>query len=338
MATIFYDGFDYYAVTDIAKVWTSQTGGACALGPAFARNPSGQGCQLSGTANLIRSFAANYTQGVIGFAFLMVSGSTVSRTIMMVLDGSTEQISVRTDASSRLLVTRQGTQVGTGTSSALTTGVWYYVELKFVIAPTTGGSVDLHLNGSSVSSGTGLNTRSTSVTQWNGVQLQAASGWTANFDDVYVLDTSAGTNTDYLGQVRVVALYPAAAGNSSSWTANGGSNYGCVSEAYEDGDGSFVQSATANQVDTYAMQDLPASSGSVFATQVVTVARQDSGTSRTIAPVVRISGTDYVGTTVSLSTSYQFLKQIYDTQPVGGSPAWDVSTVNGMEIGMKLIS
>lgn len=336
MAIIFRDGFDWYATADELKRWTATN--VATVGASFARAPYGQGCQLAAGGSLTKSLPANYTQGVLGFAFYFSTGSTASKILAVIQDGGVEQISVRTDASSRLIVTRNGTTIGTGTSSALSSTTWYYAELKFVIAPTTGGSFDLHLNGSSVSAGTGLNTRNTSVTQWNGIQLSSPSPLVTFIDDVYVLDTSTGTNTDYLGQVRILALYPSGAGNSSSWTANGGSNYGCVSEAYEDGDGSFVQSATANQVDTHVMQDLPISSGTVYSVGVITVARQDSGTSRTIAPVIRISGTDYVGTTVSLSTSYQFLDQVYDLQPVGGTPAWDVSTVNGMEIGYKLIS
>lgn len=337
MATIFMDGFDYYASADFPSRWTS---GTATLGATLARLPSGQGCTVNTSA--VKSFGVNYVQGVLGFAFKATSGSLASRTIAPIFDGGSEQISIRTNASSVLVVNRGSTLLGTGTT-VLSSATWYYIELKFSISASA-GTVLLHLNGVNealtyvTGTSTTQNTKSTANVQWNGIQMLATGGFTYNIDDVYVLDTSTGTNTDFLGPVRVVALLPAAAGNKAQWTANGGSNFGCVSEMFEDGDGSFNQSNTANQIDSFEMQDLPASSGSVYAVQQVTVARQDSGTARTLAPLFRIGGTDYPGTTVSLSTSYQFLAQIYDLQPVGGTPAWDVSTVNGAESGYKLIS
>lgn len=333
MACIFMDGFDYYATADIGKRWTSSS--AATIAPTAARAPSGQGMSV-GNGNASKSLGSNYVSGCFGFAVLFSSGTIATRGMAVVLDGATEQISVRTNASSVLTVTRNGTVLATGTT-VLSSGVWYYIELKFTINAST-GVVELHLNGATeIASTSSLNTRNTANTQWNGIQLNAGSGQTSFFDDVYVLDTSTGSNTTFLGPVRAVALYPSAPGNYAQWTPNGGTNEGCVSEMFEDGDTSFNQSSTASQIDSFAMQDLPTSSGSVFAVQHVNTARQDAGAARTMAPLARISGTDYVGTTVSLSTSYQILTQIYDQSPATSS-AWGLSEVNGMEAGYKLIS
>jgi hypothetical protein len=349
MACIFMDGFDYYqgsgATTllygDLGKRWTSNGGATLTVGPAYARTSGGQGVKGStggGAAALLKTFGANYTQGCIGMALYVPAGQgTASRQFFAVFDGATEQISVRTNASSVLIVTRNGTLLATG-STVVATGIWDYIELKFTIHASA-GVVELHLNGGTeIASTASLNTRNTANTQWNGVAIIAYSAQDYWADDVYVLDTSTGSNTTFLGPVQVVARSMVAAGNKSQWTPNGGTNMGCVSDLNEDGDNSFNMSATANQIDSFEVQDLPAATGSVLAVQPVIVARQDAGAARTIAPLLRIGGADYVGATQALSTSYQFLQQIYDLEPVGGTPAWSIADFNATEAGYKLIS
>lgn len=345
MATVFIDGFDYYVSGDIPKRWTNIADSANTLvGPGYSRPPGGQGLRANTSSNsatgaVYKTFGSNYVQGVLGFAFYSPGTSLASRVLAMIFDGTSEQISIRTDASSRLTVTRGGTVLGTGTTT-LNTLTWHYIELKFLINNST-GYYGLQLNGVTeiATSASNQNTRSTSNNYWNGVSLgHTTSNAPFQYDDVYVLDTSTGTNTDYLGAVRVAVVQPVSPGNYAQWTPNGGANVGAVSEPYQDGDGSFNQSSTANQIDTFAFSDLPASSGSVFALQHVLVARQDAGAARTIAALQRSSSTDYVGTTQSLSSSYQFLTEIKDQDPAAGPGSWTVSNVNAAEFGYKLIS
>jgi hypothetical protein len=144
MALIFCDGFDWYLTADIEKRWTTGIGQAT-ISPTNARSPSGQGVYVSGSNNapLSKSFGANYTTGCIGVAY---RGAGANKSgIIVVLDGTTEQISVRTNSSSVLTVTRNGTVLATG-STVLSAGVWYYIELKFTIH-NSAGVVELKLNG-----------------------------------------------------------------------------------------------------------------------------------------------------------------------------------------------
>jgi hypothetical protein len=347
VAFIYRDGFDWYTTADIAKRWTGLGSTTQpSVGPSFSRAPSGQGISVPGgnSGGCYKSFGTNYTQGLVGIAF---SGSGMANKILVtILDGTTEQISIRVNASNVLTVSRGATLLATGTT-VLSASTWYYIELKFSIHASA-GTVLMQVNGVTetltyvTGTSTTQNTKSTANVQWNGLWLTGPGNAIAPsvcwFDDLYVLDTSTGTNTTFLGPVRVCPTYMVAAGSHTDWTANGGTNFGNVSEMYEDGDTSFNQSSTANQIDSFVVQDLPAGSGSVFNVDVILVARQSSGATRTIAPLLRIGGSDYAGTGVALSTSYQFLEQSYDLQPVGGTPAWDISTFNAMEIGYKEVS
>lgn len=338
MALIFMDGFDTYADVDFGLHWTNGASMAT-IGTSPVRALSRGSLYLSG-ANVspaIASFGTDYVQGVVGFGFYFTNSATSHDLVLAILDGTSEQISIRVNGSSQLYVSRSGTTLATG-STALSANVWYYIELKFVIS-NSAGSVELHLNGATEISATGsLDTQNTGNTRWNGIQLvrQNASGNGAYYDDVYALDSSTGTNTDFLGPVSIIALAPSAAGNAAAWTPSSGTNHGAVAEPRQDGDTTFNQSSTANQVDTFAYQNLPIAAGSVYAVQHVLVAKHDGG-ARSIAPVCRQSSTDYVGTTRAISGTYTPYKEIRDVDPATSS-AWTVAGVNSAEFGYKLIA
>ena len=85
------------------------------------------------------------------------------------------------------------------------------------------------------------------------------------FDDVYLVDTSA-PNGDFLGDVRVAYLAPNGNGASSQFVGsdlNSVDNYLLVDEVPANDDTDYVQSDVLNNIDTYALADLPANAGVV---------------------------------------------------------------------------
>jgi hypothetical protein len=333
MAVIFMDGFDWYTTADYLKRWTGVSSVTPTISAQYGRN--GQGLMMNAQSGYVyKSFGTNYTAGLMGVAVYL--GATQQAQLFSIFDGTTEQCSIRLNGSNVITVNQGSTVKATG-STVLSLNTWYYIEFKFTINGST-GVAQVKLNGAAeIASTSSLDLTGTANNYFNGIALNRPNAGSPQFDDIYVLDTTTGSNTDFLGPIQVVARYPNGNGNSSSWTPNGGTNMGCVSEQFQDGNGSFVQSSTANQIDTYTMQDLPVASGSVYALAQHTVAAQDGGATRSIAPVYRISGTDYVGTSVNTSASYQFLSEIKDASPASSS-AWTVSEVNGLESGFKLIA
>lgn len=345
MATIFLDSFDHYQ--SLFSKWTNILNSnlqTYAIGAAYARPPGGQGISLvnnGGGQNQIlrKAFGTNYISGCFGSAVYVPSSVALAGTLLTILDGTSEQISVRVNGSGILTVTRGGTVLGTGTT-VLSAATWYYTELKFTIDPTA-GVIELHLNGATEIASTGsLNTRATAVTQWNGIGIgQFSGGPTIRYhDDIYVLNTATGINTTFLGPVRIGLLVPVGAGYYAQWSPNGATNFGSVSDMpVPDDDGTFTASATAGQIDSFQMSVLPEASGSVFAIQHVLRARQDTGAARTIAPLQRTSTTDYPGTSVALSSSYQYFLEPHDTDP-STSLAWTLSGLTAAQFGYKEVS
>jgi hypothetical protein len=345
MAVLFIDGFDHYQLspyTDAAggtvndfqlKGWDN--GNAILnyiVSPRFARGGTGMGlANMNAGAFTWRPITAGRTF-VIGLACRFPSAPD-SQIFGLRDSGGSDIVDVRGNGAGKLQVTRAGTVLATSTNS-VSSGVWYYLELKVTINSST-GAYELRVDGTStnwVPAASGANTGNADAARfyiWGG----KTNSW---MDDLYIANGTA-PNNDFMGPCKVATLRPAGPGNHSDWTGNGGVNFANVGEVVPDGDTTFNQSATANQIDTFVFDELPASSGSVYAVQHSILAKKDAGAARTIAPLQRSGGTDYAGGTQSLTTSYAFVREVLDVNPAD-SAAWAVSDVNDAEFGYKLIS
>ncbi len=66
------------------------------------------------------------------------------------------------------------------------------------------------------------------------------------------------------------------------------------------------------------------------------VARKDDAATRQIANLQRQASTDYVGSTVTLSSTYATYSQIFNQDPTAAD--WTPTTVNADEFGIKEIA
>jgi hypothetical protein len=330
MTVVFMEGFDHYANTQLLsykgwntnQMWSMQAG-------RFGGQAWYNG---QGSANW-HALPGSYTELIYGIAgkmidfdpsnaFAVMNGaSTVVAKVMPVTIGSDRFWKI---------VNSAGTTLATGTTK-IATATWYYFELRVVVSATV-GTVELRLNGSPTAecSATGVNTGSATI------NTILASGNQFYYDDIYCVDPNSGsspTNT-WLGDVRVETLMPTGDGNSTAWTGT----YTAVDESVANDDTDYIYSATPGQVETYGLSNLSVSAGTVFAVQMNLTARKDDAGARTIAPVVRVGSTDYVGTTTtSLSSSYLGYRQLYDRLDPSGA-GWTVPIVNAMEAGVKEVA
>jgi hypothetical protein len=239
-----------------------------------------------------------------------------------------------------LAVTRNGTVLGTGTTP-LSLNTYYYIELKIKIHSST-GTVDIHVNGTSLISLTGQNTQSTGNATANEIvlgQWTAAAGANVFFDDVYMCDGAGSTNNTFLGDCRVDCYLPTGNGSNSAFTNNSGNstnNYTHVNEASQDGDTSYVADLTVNDIDSYAITGLTHTPSSIFGLQTNLIAKNDDAGARSICPLLYRSATAYAGTSVPLgSTNYVDKLQIYEQDPAT-SAAWTKTNLNATEFGVKV--
>jgi hypothetical protein len=325
------EGFDIYPTsTDVSKKWLSATLTNSSLAPG--RN-GGQAFSFDDLSIITTSFVPQSTW-VVGFAFNPqgISGLT---NIMNIRDGSNPQIKLNFDPTTRVFtLVKDATLMGTGTRQ-LQTGFWYYVELKVVINQAT-GTLNLHVNATSDISLSALNTRSANSTVDTATNIEFRSGnGVYLLDDVYVLDGSGAVNNTFLGDMTVETVIPNGPGNSAQWTPNPPGTLNFQDVITGNGDAAFVQANTNGLKDTYDFSNLFRITSNIAGISVNVQCRKTDSGVRNIAPVVRHSGTDYLGTVVPVpDTSYLYVFQVYEQNP-GTVAAWTVSDVNGDQFGVQ---
>ena len=275
-------------------------------------------------------------RAAFGIQFTAYTGPILP--IITYRDGTTDQISLRWDAGSGTLSFLRGnfssgTVLGTSVAT-IAAGGWHHLEIVSTIDPSA-GTATVYLDGVSVLTITGVNTRASANASVNNLYLgsmTAIVSYTNSgvyYDDLVLADASGGQGQ--IGAVSVQALIPTGAGAHTDWTASAGANYACVVSP-ANGDTDYVSTGTANAIDTYAMSDL-AVSGTVLAVAVSIDARDDGGGAGPITPVLRIAGADYLGTSTAIGSSYGVVSSVWSANPAGGG--WDVAAVNALEAGVK---
>lgn len=336
MAILLMEGFDWtgQAANLTLRGWSSASGVNIVTG-RFAANAIK--VTNAATATYTRSLSSTYATLVAGFA--IDPGNASAPTDIFVLRASgTSVLRVGLDSTPKLIVRNSGgTTIATGTTT-IQNGVWYYIEVKGFINGAS-GTCEVKLNGVSEIASTVGNFGSTNFDAIGVVAGGSSSTNQHTFDDIYVLDTTgAAPRNDFLGDTRVVTIFPNGAGNYSQWTPDSGTNYARVDEStgtYPDGDTSYVSDSTPGHRDSYAFADIDGGA-SVYGVQINLWARKDDSATRQIAPFIRQGGTDYDGTTVTMASSYTMYSQLYNQDPTNND--WTAANVNGDEFGIKEIA
>jgi hypothetical protein len=99
----------------------------------------------------------------------------------------------------------------------------------------------------------------------------------------------------------------------------------------------FINSGTANQVSTFAI-NAPTLTGYVVQAVAVTArANRGSGGPQNLKLVLRSAGTDYLGSTKSLDVGYGAFVEIWETDPAT-SAAWVNTAISTLQPGVKSIA
>jgi hypothetical protein len=351
------EGFDHYssAVLAALKSWTITPGGTTAPGVSYIPGRVtgqavrvGYGTSASGSAPYVKFLPAAQSTITFGFAWQIDSHLPTGASIILarLRNGTNRTCDIRIAISGKIEVTNAaGTLVATGTA-VCTAGAWFYVEVKIVVNGAS-GTCQSQLNGAADIGSTTGNFGAAGVNVDNIMlfpdTIQAGATTIQNsiwIDDVYVTDTLGGVNTGFLGDVHVETLYPSADGHYQMWTPNTGSaHFSLVNEhttpPFPDEDTTYVYDNVLNDIDSYLMDDLSILSGTIFGVQTNLWSRKDDAVLRTIAPLWRLSGVDYVGANIVLATSYVDGTQIYDTSPATAA-AWTITELNAAELGAKV--
>ncbi len=336
MAVVLIEGFDHLNLAGIGtKGWTIGANWT-AGGPGRF---SGQQVNMtpgSGAGNMVKTIPAATTY-FGGFALNITAIGTAGTDFYVLRAGAVQTFRLSLNASSQIQVRNSGgTVIATGTTTIIASA-WNYVELKAFVNTGTpaSGTCEVHLNGVAEIASTAGNFGSASLDS----VLLPGNNASQNYhiDDMYILDSTGATpRNTFLGDVRVATIMPTADGAHTQWTPDSGSaHFSRVNETIADGDTSYVSDATPNDLDSYAFADIDGGA-TVYGLQVNLFARKDDAATRQIANLQRQASTDYVGSTVTLSSTYATYSQIFNQDPTAAD--WTPTTVNADEFGIKEIA
>jgi hypothetical protein len=339
------EGWDWLATnTDAATntfggIWvpSSSTGvQIVSTNPRIVDGLTGRHLQIGTNREIDYALDGNYATMYAGFAMRLDTMASL-RQVLVFMDNATFQMDFRLDATGHPHFTRNGTTIGSVSTTVQAANVWYYYEMKIVISNTV-GSYELKINGVPDISASGLDTQTSANAFFNKIRF---GGSTGNYfiDDIYLDDAA------YAGMIRVPSLFPNGNGASSDLVGSDGNstdNYLLNDDLIADGlvgiDTDYVESDVVGDHDTYAMTNLPTVPVSIYGAQAQIWARNDDAGARTVRIVTRSDGADYESASISPSSTYNNYREAFRAVDPDTSAAWTEAAVNAVEVGMKIQS
>lgn len=355
MAGVWADSFDWYSTAQMARAYSSVNtpgAGTIAVG-AFGRDGDPGVRMTNDRQNDIRRVGMTWISGnvvIADFDIRISAYPSVSNIILIALDGdgsdpdNQAQVSLHVETTGAFRVKRgfdtTATNLTPASSYVLPLDTTVRVSFKAVI-DNAAGTIHLDVYQSDndtptpLFAFTGLDTRNTAASQWNGFILGAVSDTgTTDFSHFTMCDGSGAEHNDRLGPCDVRSKHPISDGAYTEFdTASGtGGNYEMVDDTTADDDTSYTEGVDG-ETDTFGVADVETTDEVLFSAWVMQT-RTEFGTP-TIAPVARESTTDTVGSAQTVPSAYTttVTPTFYQKTPSGA--AWTPTNWNAMEWGYE---
>ena len=244
----------WQSVTDASSVFSIVASGG--RNGNSSLHMSGQPAAGSAGTFYQRTFPGATTRFIFGAAIKIDAFDTTTHELLFLqwMDASTPQISmtILPNGQIKLYKVAETLLLATSVSSVFTaSNVYFFIEIDITFNAVS-GAIAVHSNGVNVplTASTGLNTAPSGNNSANTLKIgnmqpgAATPFWVADFSDLYVCDSTGAANNSFLGDVRVVCVFPNGAGASTQFTPNGaGTNWQCVNEVSEDAGTTFINDA-----------------------------------------------------------------------------------------------
>ena len=352
MALLFIDSFDHYEYNSLDDKWTSRAlaTGTWSIGPNVGRHGTG-GILINNNNDdvpqLSKTFPAAYKTLIIGFAFKVREyGKLSPQQMWQLVNIDTARMSYTLESDGRIGIWR-GRQVNDDllgyTQCPLHQGCWYYLEFKNTI-DSTSGYIEVRVNGQTEFSYAGNTLNGTSMQAnrmiFGGVPAVQVLVPPHQYviDDFYVCNDIGSANNNFLGDVRIEALFPNSDGGSVQWAVSTtGNNYQMINETIPNSDQDYTETSSPGRRDTLHMTNMSVNSAYIFGIYTLLNTRKNNAGDRNIRPLITTNGSTYVGSSRPINTDYQYWEEIWETNPVQAT-SWSIADVNSFQVGYELVS
>lgn len=322
MARVFIDGFE----SGSTQLWDTAYDVSMATG--IAGMDGTYCCNVPVSSYLVKNLSA-MTEIYCAFRFRPYSTGSGNRNIFVLYNDTTLLGFIRhANNNSDILRVYNGSGALLASGTAiLTISNTYHIEVYFKTG-TTNGAWKVKINGVMDIDFTGNVGTSLSVNRLR-------HGWRSTTElGGFHIDNIVVDNAEWPGNTRIQAIVPTAAGNSTEWTPDTGSNWDRVDEA-PPSDTDYNYCNQANLVDLFTFSDLQGQVDTVKCVQVQARALRNGDPLPTKLQLgVRSGGSNYFSSSQDVPTSAKGLAALWETDPAT-SQAWTVSGVNNAEFGYK---
>lgn len=335
MALLWCDGFDHYGTTTAKMLngaWADVAGGV-SLSSSIVRTGT---YSMRVTAN---SPGFNIARRVLGGAKTTV-GLGMALYIPSLPPGNDEQkiFSWQDTANTIQLVlfmqstgiieVKRGGSVSLGATATpvIVANAFQHIECVVFFSQTV-GTFECRVNGVTVLSLSGIDTCATANVECSQVNICGSytgsgfSSTTCYVDDLFCYDGTSSYNNTFIGDRRVLTLFPNANTATADWTAVGAATgYECIDEADPDEDTTYITAATTGLVSQFGLQNLPAGISVINAVVMVERARKtEAGTANTQVSIVSGASTT-AGADKPLTEVYTYRQDVFQIDPASAAP------------------
>lgn len=357
MALLWCDGFDHYgSVANMTEGAWAQIGASVQLSTVNPR--TGTHCirldagVSAGNGTVRRVFGAAKTTVGIGAAFHFSSlptGNDGTNLFQFRDTANAEQLTIGLQSTGIISVWQRrpsgGVLLGTSGSPVITANAYNHIE-AVVFFSNTVGTVEVRVNGVTVISISGADTVFTANVEASQVAIggniagEALNNPRMDIDDVFCYDNSGSYNNSFIGDRRVLTLFPDADTIQADWTVVGSATgYGALNEVPPNGDTSYITAPAPGSpapTSEFGIQNLPAGISAVNAVVVVGMARKtEAGVADTRWSVIS-GASESAGADRQMTEIYTYRQDVFETDPATAAP-FTASAVDALQIKVERV-
>lgn len=255
-----------------------------------------------------------------------------------------QQRCFRMSSSGNLVLTngsvRDGSTVGSASSSGLSAAVLYHIEIQIFFHATL-GSYEIRVNGATWHSQTNIDTLPASGTHiWFAPGHSTAGGGDADkhfYDNLYLYDDSGAYNNNWLGERVVYTLFPDADTATEDWALSGGSDSFDLVNDVPPNPSNYIESDALDDQTTLTLDALSNTNVSIVGVQTFAYAQKtDTGPGDFQMGVVKNSTEELSSNESPTQSQYSYFYAIFEENP-DTNDVWDSVDIASTEVTIKRV-
>lgn len=263
--------------------------------------------------------------------------------IFVAKNGSTPILTLEYDAVGGNFKIYSGSSAGTlldtqSVPSFSTTNNWFHIGIDFKL--DNSGWFYVYLDGVAVISFTGDTNDAGAVMDTFFYGADSSTDTFLNFtyyDDIYIDDTTGEGAPAVVPSYQFELIRPDADGYSSAWTPSTGTNHYALVDETPPNTTDYITTASAANIDAFSLGTYTTPVGRTISAVIpqAYALKVDAGGTVNLKVGTRLSGSNSMSGTKTLTTSYKHFYDRQTTKPGGGS--WTDTDVNNSELVIESV-